>query len=175
MVRRLGCEVDISALCSLGTPTMCGYCTGEGAIGATSLDDFVNKLSKPRRHGSCVPGGDPTEQTGIGGGTTAWKQAISSLMGGYPYYKDVVRRAKALKEKGIHYVDVGTSGGVWGLERGYCLMIGGESDVVKHLTPVFRPLRQGLEEYHVPQDVRTRIAPRNMVIFTAVQMALGIS
>ena len=115
---------------------------GEGAIGATSLDDFVNKLSKPRAAWVMVPAGDPTEQTVL---------ALSERMeagdiiidGGNSYYKDDVRRAKVLKGKGIHYIDAGTSGGVWGLERGYCLMIGGESDVVRHLTPVFKTLAPG--------------------------------
>ncbi|HHT9146144.1 MAG TPA: phosphogluconate dehydrogenase (NAD(+)-dependent, decarboxylating) [Candidatus Wunengus sp. YC61] len=115
---------------------------GEGAIGATSLDDFVNKLSKPRAAWVMVPAGDPTEQTVL---ALAERMETGDIIidGGNSYYKDDVRRAKVLKEKGIHYVDVGTSGGVWGLERGYCLMIGGESDAVKHLTPVFKTLAPG--------------------------------
>ena len=115
---------------------------GEGAVGATSLDDFVNKLSKPRAAWVMVPAGDPTEQTVL---ALAERMETGDIIidGGNSYYKDGVRRAKTLKEKGIHYVDVGTSGGVWGLERGYCLMIGGESDVVKHLTPVFKTLAPG--------------------------------
>ena len=116
---------------------------GEGAVGATSLDDFVNKLSKPRAAWAMVPAGDPTEQTVL---ALAERMETGDIIidGGNSYYKDGVRRAKTLKGKGIHYVDVGTSGGVWGLERGYCLMIGGESDVVKHLTPVFKTLAPGL-------------------------------
>ena len=116
---------------------------GEGAIGATSLDDFVNKLSKPRAAWVMVPAGDPTEQTVL---ALAERMETGDIIidGGNSYYKDDVRRAKVLKGKGIHYVDVGTSGGVWGLERGYCLMIGGESDVVRHLTPVFKTLAPGL-------------------------------
>ncbi len=115
---------------------------GEGAIGATSLDDFVNKLSKPRAAWVMVPAGDPTEQTVL---ALAERMETGDIIidGGNSYYKDDVRRAKVLKGKGIHYVDVGTSGGVWGLERGYCLMIGGESDAVKHLTPVFKTLAPG--------------------------------
>lgn len=115
---------------------------GEGAIGATSLDDFVNKLSKPRVAWVMVPAGDPTEQTVL---ALAERMETGDILidGGNSYYKDDVRRAKVLKGKGIHYVDVGTSGGVWGLERGYCLMIGGESDAVKHLTPVFKTLAPG--------------------------------
>ncbi len=111
---------------------------GEGAIGATSLDDFVNKLSKPRTAWVMVPAGDPSEQTVL---ALAERMEAGDIIidGGNSYYKDDVRRAKVLKGKCIYYVDVGTSGGVWGLERGYCLMIGGES----HLTPVFKTLAPG--------------------------------
>ncbi len=114
----------------------------EEAIGAKSLDDFVSKLTKPRAVWVMVPAGNPTEQTVL---------AISERMepggiiidGGNSYYKDDVRRSKMLDEKGIHYVDVGTSGGTWGIERGYCLMIGGEAEVVKHLAPIFKTLAPG--------------------------------
>ena len=120
------------------------------------------------------PAGDPTEQTVL---ALAERMETGDIIidGGNSYYKDDVRRAKVLKGKGIHYVDVGTSGGVWGLERGYCLMIGGESDAVKHLTPVFKTLAPGPGGISRTPGLRTRIAPRNMVIFTAVQMAPGIS
>ncbi|MDO8140706.1 MAG: decarboxylating 6-phosphogluconate dehydrogenase [Candidatus Brocadiales bacterium] len=116
---------------------------GEGAIGAASLDDFVNKLSKPRAAWVMVPAGDPTEQTVL---ALAERMETGDIIidGGNSYYKDAVRRAKLLKNKNIHYLDVGTSGGIWGLERGYCLMIGGEADTVKHLTPVFKTLAPGL-------------------------------
>ena len=89
-----------------------------------------------------VPAGEATEQTVL---ALAERMETGDIIidGGNSYYKDDVRRAKVLKGKGIHYVDVGTSGGVWGLERGYCLMIGGETDVVKHLTPVFKTLAPG--------------------------------
>lgn len=121
---------------------------GEGAVGSTSLEDFVRKLSKPRTAWIMVPAGEPTEQM---------VEKLASLMetgdiiidGGNSYYKDDVRRAKALKQKNIHYVDIGTSGGIWGLERGYCLMIGGEADIVKHLTPIFKTLAPGRED--IPQ------------------------
>lgn len=121
---------------------------GERAVGSTSLEDFVKKLSKPRTAWIMVPAGEPTEQM---------VEKLANLMeagdiiidGGNSYYKDDVRRAKALKQKGIHYVDVGTSGGIWGLERGYCLMIGGEADIVKHLTPIFKTLAPGRED--IPQ------------------------
>ncbi len=118
---------------------------GEGATGSGSLDEFVRQLSKPRVAWVMVPAGQPTEQT---------VQALAQRMepgdiiidGGNSYYKDDVRRAKAMQAKGIHYVDVGTSGGVWGFERGYCLMIGGEPAVVKHLEHIFRTLAPGRGE-----------------------------
>ena len=110
---------------------------GEGAIASASLDDFVGKLDKPRIAWLMVPAGGPTEQT---------VQALAQRMqagdilidGGNSYFKDDVRRSTQLKEKGIHYVDVGTSGGVWGLERGYCMMIGGPKEAVQRLDPIFK-------------------------------------
>ncbi len=115
---------------------------GEGAVGSGSLEDFVRQLSKPRVAWVMVPAGPPTEQT-----IQALAQRLEPgdilIDGGNSYYKDDVRRAKAMQARGIHYVDVGTSGGVWGFERGYCLMIGGEPAVVKHLEPVFRALAPG--------------------------------
>jgi len=114
----------------------------EGAKGARSLDDFVGMLPKPRVGWVMVPAGLPTEGT-----VSALAERLESgdiiIDGGNSYYKDDIRRAKALKAKGIHYVDVGTSGGIWGLERGYCLMIGGEAQAVGHLDPIFRTLAPG--------------------------------
>lgn len=120
----------------------------EGAVGAKSLEDFVSKLTPPRAAWVMVPAGDPTEQTVF---------ALAGLMqtgdtiidGGNSYYKDDVRRAKQLKEKGIYYVDAGTSGGVWGLERGYCLMIGGPREILQHLDPIFKTLAPGRS--HIPR------------------------
>jgi 6-phosphogluconate dehydrogenase len=114
---------------------------GDGATGSTNLDDFVKKLNKPRAVWLMVPAGvvDATlhELTG--------KLDVGDILidGGNSYYIDDIRRAKELSAKGIHYVDVGTSGGVWGLERGYCQMIGGETDIVKHLDPIFKTLAPG--------------------------------
>jgi 6-phosphogluconate dehydrogenase len=114
----------------------------EGAAGATSLDDFVGKLTRPRTAWVMVPAGDPTEHTVM---ELASRMASGDIIidGGNSYFKDDVRRAKALKEKGIRYLDVGTSGGVWGVERGYCMMLGGDEQAVRHLDPIFKTLAPG--------------------------------
>lgn len=114
----------------------------EGAAGASSLEEFAEKLSRPRAAWVMVPAGDPTEETVISLGEVM-EPGDTIIDGGNTYYKDDVRRAKALEKKGIHYVDVGTSGGVWGLTRGYCLMIGGEREVVERLGPAFKTLAPG--------------------------------
>jgi 6-phosphogluconate dehydrogenase len=114
---------------------------GEGAAGSASLDEFVKKLKKPRAAWVMVPL-EYTEKT---------VQALADRMetgdvlidGGNSFFKDDARRAKMFKPKGIRYVDVGTSGGVWGLERGYCLMIGGEKSAFEHLEPIFKTLAPG--------------------------------
>jgi 6-phosphogluconate dehydrogenase len=119
--------------------------TNEGAKGATSLEPFVSQLNKPRAVWVMVPAGEPTEQTVMA--LAARLDAGDTIIdGGNSYYKDDVRRAKILKNKGIHYVDVGTSGGIWGVERGYCLMTGGEPEIIKHLDPIFKTLAPGRGE-----------------------------
>src|SRR5262245_48491163 len=119
--------------------------TSEGARGATSLEPFVAQLNKQRAVWVMVPAGEPTEQTVM---ALAGRLDPGDIIidGGNSYYKDDVRRAKILREKGIHYVDVGTSGGIWGAERGYCLMTGGEADIIKHLDPIFKTLAPGRGE-----------------------------
>src|SRR5947209_18165227 len=111
---------------------------GEGASGSASLDDFVKKLQKPRAVWLMVPAAvvDSTLHDLV----SKLEKDDVVIDGGNSYYIDDIRRAKELSAKGIHYCDVGTSGGVWGLERGYCQMIGGETDVVKHLDSIFATL-----------------------------------
>jgi len=118
------------------------HLAGEGAIASASLDDFVSELSKPRIAWLMVPAGDATEKTVQ---TLASKFEAGDILidGGNSYFKDDVRRAKQLREKGIHYVDVGTSGGIWGIDRGYCMMIGGPNEAVQKLDPIFKTLAPG--------------------------------
>ena len=113
----------------------------EKAVGTASLAEFVKSLTKPRAVWLMVPAG-VVDQT-IADLLPHLERGDILIDGGNSYYVDDIRRAKELTPKGIHYVDVGTSGGVWGLERGYCMMIGGETDVVKHLDPIFATLAPG--------------------------------
>jgi 6-phosphogluconate dehydrogenase len=141
MARRLmrgGHEVVVTDLSADAVKGM----ASEGAIASSSLDDFASKLSSPRIAWLMVPAGEPTEKS-----VQALAQRFHAgdvlIDGGNSYFKDDIRRSKFLREKGIHYVDVGTSGGVWGLERGYCMMIGGPKEVVQKLDPIFNTLAPG--------------------------------
>ena len=111
----------------------------KGAMGSRSLADFVQQLSQPRAAWLMVPSGDPVDQT--------IEQLLPQLAkgdviidGGNSYYKDSIRRAEKLKQQGIYFVDAGTSGGIWGLKVGYCMMVGGEKEVVERLDPIFKTL-----------------------------------
>src|SRR5215471_1548663 len=116
---------------------------GEGAIASSSLNDLVNKLKAPRAAWIMVPAGDPTDKTVLA--LLDGMQAGDTIIdGGNSYFKDDVRRSKVCAAKGVHYVDVGTSGGIWGLERGYCMMIGGPREAVQHLDPIFKTLAPGI-------------------------------
>jgi 6-phosphogluconate dehydrogenase len=116
---------------------------GEGAAGAASLEDLVAKLSAPRAVWVMVPAGVTGQVVDELAGLLDPGDVV--IDGGNSYYRDDVQRAEALKARGLHYLDIGTSGGVYGLERGYCLMIGGEAEVVDRLEPLFRALAPGLE------------------------------
>src|SRR6202045_4925285 len=114
----------------------------EGASGGKDYAELVKKLDRPRAVWLMVPAGGPTEES-----VEALKPLLESgdaiIDGGNSYFKDDIRRSRALKEKGIHCLDAGTSGGVWGLERGYCLMIGGDRGTVERLEPIFETLAPG--------------------------------
>jgi 6-phosphogluconate dehydrogenase len=117
--------------------------TAKGAIGADGIDGLVQKLQSPRAIWVMLPAGEITETTVRDLGDHLQPGDII-IDGGNTFWRDDIRRARVLKERGLHYVDVGTSGGVWGLERGYCMMIGGEKDVVERLDPIFAALAPGL-------------------------------
>ena len=115
----------------------------EKATGASSLEDFVSKLDKPATVWVMLPAGKITEAT-IADLHKLLKKDDVIIDGGNTFWQDDIRRAKALKEAGIHYVDVGTSGGVWGIDRGYCMMIGGEKPVVDRIDPILKTLAPGI-------------------------------
>src|SRR5690349_21780840 len=115
----------------------------DGAIGCASLDDMAAKLQQPRAIWVMVPAGEPTDRvvTELSAHLDAGDTIID---GGNSYYRDDITRAATLAKQNVHYLDVGTSGGVWGRERGYCLMVGGESDVVQRLSPLLAAIAPGV-------------------------------
>ncbi len=115
----------------------------EGATGASSVEDLVGKLAAPRAVWVMVPSGEITGKT-IEDVASHMEAGDMIIDGGNSYYRDDIARAAKLSKAGIHFVDCGTSGGVWGIDRGYCLMIGGENDVVQHLAPIFSTIAPGI-------------------------------
>jgi len=117
---------------------------GEGAVGCTDLDDFVSKLEAPRAIWIMVPAA--VVDSLVNELAKRLQPGDIIIDGGNSYYQDDIARAARLHEQGLHYVDIGTSGGVWGVERGYCLMIGGEPEIVSHLDPLFKSIAPGIGE-----------------------------
>jgi 6-phosphogluconate dehydrogenase len=126
------------------SPDVVKALAADGAVGADSLADFVAKLDTPRTAWVMVPAGEITDKT-IQALAEVLEPGDTIIDGGNSHYHDDIRHANALREKGIHHVDVGTSGGVWGLERGFCLMIGGETEIVDRLNPIFASIGPGFD------------------------------
>ena len=142
LVRRLMRDGHECVVFDVSADAVAGM-VAEGATGASSLEDFVGKLSVPRAAWIMVP-------AAFTGSTVTDLAALMDsgdivIDGGNSYYRDDVDRAAALAPTGVHYVDIGTSGGVFGLERGFCLMVGGETDIVEHLDPILRTIAPGVD------------------------------
>ena len=144
MVRRLAANGHECVVFDMSPKAVEDLAKEKGIAGSSSLQDFVGKLSKPRAVWMMIPAG-VVEQT-IAEIAPHLESGDILIDGGNSYYIDDIRRAKQLEPKGIQYVDVGTSGGVWGLERGYCMMIGGPDQAVQHLDPIFKTIAPGIGE-----------------------------
>jgi 6-phosphogluconate dehydrogenase len=142
MVRRLVAHSHECVVFDMSPKVVADMAKEKGITGSTSLQDMVGKMAKPRAIWMMIPAG-VVEKT-IGEIAPHLEAGDILIDGGNSYYIDDIRRAKELAEKGINYVDVGTSGGVWGLERGYCMMIGGPDAAVQHLDPIFRTIAPGV-------------------------------
>ena len=141
MTRRLmrgGHQLVVSDL----SPDAVKQLAGEGAAASSSLDDLVGRLSAPRAVWIMVPAGDPTEKT-VQALLSSMQAGDTIIDGGNSYFKDDVRRSKMCAARGVQYVDVGTSGGIWGIDRGYCMMMGGPKEAVQRLDPIFKTLAPG--------------------------------
>jgi 6-phosphogluconate dehydrogenase len=143
IVRRL-IRADHECVVFNRTPEPVQALAAEGAVPSESLDDFVARLEKPRAAWAMVPAGKITE-TVVRDLADRMEPGDAIIDGGNTYYRDDIRRAEELRERGIDYIDCGTSGGVFGLERGYCLMIGGPDEAVRRLEPIFAALAPGVE------------------------------
>jgi 6-phosphogluconate dehydrogenase len=141
MVRRLMRGGHECAVTDLSAETVASFAK-EGATGASSLADLVGKLKAPRAVWIMVPAGDATEKTVLALAEKLEK-GDTIIDGGNSFFKDDVRRSKMMEPKGIHYMDVGTSGGVWGIDRGYCMMIGGPKIAFDRMDPIFKTLAPG--------------------------------
>ncbi len=146
----------------------------EGASGVTDLSALVAGLDKPRAVWVMLPAGAPTEDT-IGELSKLLDAGDVIIDGGNTFYKDDIRRGQELAQKGIDYIDVGTSGGVWGLERGYCMMIGGDAKVVERLDPLFASLAPGIGTIPGPATGSAATTAPSVVISMPGRRAPGIS
>ena len=142
MVKRLAAHEHECVVFDRSPQTVEELAKEKGVTGATSMEDLIGKLTKPRAIWLMIPAG-AVEKT-IEDIVPHLDSGDILIDGGNSYYIDDIRRAKMLAEKGIEYVDVGTSGGVWGLERGYCMMIGGSDATVEHLDPIFKTIAPGI-------------------------------
>ncbi len=150
LVRRLVRQSHDCVVFDQDADTVTGL-VGERIAGSSDLADLVRKLAKPRHVWVMLPAGEITEATVAELGTLL-EPGDTIIDGGNAFFQDDVRRAREMKAKGIHYLDCGTSGGVWGLERGYCLMIGGDKEAVERLDPIFAALSPG--EGSIPKTPR---------------------
>ena len=146
----------------------------DGAVGAKALEDLVNKLEKPRTAWVMLPAGKITEAT-IDALARLMQSGDVIIDGGNTFWQDDVRRGKALKERGIHYIDVGTSGGVWGLDRGYCMMIGGDRGWSTASTQSSRAWRRASAISRAPRGARDAMPGSSRAIFMPAPSAPVIS
>ena len=173
MVRRLVAHGHECVVFDMSPKVVEEMAKQKGIAGSSSLQDMVTKLAKPRAIWMMIPAG-VVEKT-IQQIAPHLEAGDILIDGGNSYYIDDIRRAKELAAKGINYVDVGTSGGVWGLERGYCMMIGGPDAAVEHLDPIFKTIAPGRGTLRVHRGARRSGALRSRGISTAGQAAVGTS